>query len=262
MAQNNGVVSNYYSGQGIVLLATRDVNGGPEGFINIGNVSDLTISIDVSETDHKESTSGLRAVDLTLTTEQKVAVAMTMESFNQENLTLALAGTGSSIASGTILDEVIVAKVGKTIPTAHMGLSAIVIQDVTDTTTYVLDDNYTINSEVGSINILSTAAQTAAGAANLIAEDDVLHVDYSYAAYENVEGLTSANPVRWLRFEGLNTARTNSPVVVEVFKMSVTPLAERALINEDIAQMVIEGDALYDQLRTTGSNFFRERFLK
>jgi hypothetical protein len=261
MPQNNGITSTYYSGQGIVLVATRDVLGAPEGFVNIGNVVDLSIAIEVSKTDHKESTTGKRAIDLSLTTEQKVTASMTLENINSENLALVLSSSASTVAAGAVVDEVSVAKLGKTLAMDNMGLSAVVIQDVTDTTTYILNDNYTINAEVGSINILTNAEQVAAGAANLIAEDDVLHIDYSFATYNNVEALTGSEAVRWLRFEGLNTALSDSPVVVDIFKMSINPLAELALINEELGQLVVASDVLSDSLRTTGSKFFRERLL-
>ena len=61
----NSCISNqYYSGQGSVLVATKNVTTGePEGFIPVGNVSALTLSIETTVFEHKESCTGTRGID-------------------------------------------------------------------------------------------------------------------------------------------------------------------------------------------------------
>jgi hypothetical protein len=53
-------VDHYYSGQGVVLLAERDAQGKPTGFVPVGNVSDLKITVSTSVLEHKESHTGQR----------------------------------------------------------------------------------------------------------------------------------------------------------------------------------------------------------
>src|SRR4051812_42166381 len=94
--------NHYYSGQGVVMIGTRDpVTGAPQGLIPVGNVSDLKISISTNVIEHKESQTGQRGIDLRLTTETKAQLSMTMENFNSYNLGLALRGTSTKVAGGT-----------------------------------------------------------------------------------------------------------------------------------------------------------------
>lgn len=243
--------SNYLSGQGVLLLATKDgTTGEPNsGFRAVGNVSALTVGNEVDEFEHKESQSGQRAVDLTLITEISVSVNFTMESLISENLALAFKGTAADIAGATVSDVAYVGYHDLWTPLAHIDLSAVVITNTGGIVTYVLDTDYNLDAAAGAFFTLSGGT---------ITDTQALEVDYTYAAQETVDVLTvSANPIRWARFHGLNTADLDNPVVVDIFKMETTPLAELALINDEIAQMEIEANALSDATRATGSKFFQ-----
>ncbi len=263
--QNNSVESKYYSGQGIVLIGERDPETGKIlGYRNIGNVSSLELTIEVSNLEHKESSTGQRATDKRLTTEQKANIAMTMESIKKENLALALRGDASAVVGAAVADEAITAYLGLTVPLANINLDpevAIVVKGTGDdaAVTYELNKNYTVNEAVGSINFLTAAEQTAAGAVASIADGAELVVSYTHLGFDRVNAMTQGAKAYALRFEGLNTADTNKPVVVDIFKFESDPLQNLALINDEIANMSLAGSALADQTRTSGSKFFEER---
>lgn len=86
--------------------------------------------------------------------------------------------------------------------------------------------------------------------------------DYSYEAQNLVDALVNSAEEKYLRFEGLNTADGNNPVVIEVFKFSVDPLQELALIGDEVQQFVLEGNVLADPLQTTGSKYFKQRLIR
>lgn len=118
--------------------------------------------------------------------------------------------------------------------------------------TAVEDTDYTVNCGGGSVNILAASIVFPAGVS-------AIELAYSHTAHEQVDALTVGKQERWLRFEGLNTARLNKPVIVDIFKFAPNPLAEQELINEEITQLTITGKALSDTLRPAGtSKFFRE----
>lgn len=244
--------SQYFSGQGVLLLAERTAGGLPTGFRPVGNVSALTLGISTTVYQHKESQSGVRAVDLEIIQEIAANVSMTMESLNEDNLALALYGTATIVASGTVAAAYSVWGYHDLWSNLnHVNVSSLVIQDNTDTTTYVSGTDYLTNEAAGSFKTLSTGS---------IGDGEELHVTYDYAAQEEIQGLISGSaPIRWARFEGLNTADGDNPVVVDVFKLSVQPLQELALINDEIAQMTVEAKALSDATKVTGSKFFRIR---
>lgn len=250
---NACVQSLYFSGQGTILVADRDVNGNPTGFVPVGNVSSLSINVDRTVFSHKESCSGVRAVDLELTQEINASLSMVMESLNKENLALALYGTASSVAAGSVVDEAVTARLDKWVPLAHLGVSAVLVTNSAGNITYVAGTHYEVNADAGSIMALSTGTITAAQA---------LLVDYSFVAEEVVQTLTTGvAPIKWLRFEGLNTV-DNKRVVIDIYKWSVAPLAELGVINDEIAQMTVEGAVLSDATKVSGSKFFRIRYEK
>lgn len=71
-----------------------------------------------------------------------------------------------------------------------------------------------------------------------------------------VEALTQGADDLYMRFEGLNTADDNTPVVVEVFRFQTDPLKELSLISDQVQQFVLEGSVLADVTRPTGSKYF------
>jgi len=250
---NSCVTNQYFSGQGSVLIATKDaVTGEHEGFVPVGNVSALTIGVETTVFQHKESCSGTRGIDKEITQEVVVTIAMTMESINDDNLALALYGTTAPVVGGSGSDEEHVMYWDKWIPLDHIKVSAVIVgDDAVPTVTYVEGTDYELNAETGSVKALSTGNIT-----------DLQNVffDYTYAGYDQIEAIvSSAAPERWLRFEGLNTADSDNPVVIDVYKASIQPLAELALINEELAEMAVEASALSDPTRATGSQYFTIR---
>jgi hypothetical protein len=113
-----------------------------------------------------------------------------------------------------------------------------------------------------SLNVNTTGRTITLGTPLTFFDGIALEVDYSYADQNQVEALTKGSQEKFMRFEGLNTADTNQPVIIEVFKFSVDPLKELAMISDTVQQFVLEGNVLADPLRTSGSKYFRERLLR
>lgn len=240
-------VDHYFSGQGVVLLAERDpANGKPKGFVSVGNVSALSLSVATSVLEHKESHTGQRGTDLRLTTETKCSLSMTMENFIAENLARVSRGQTTKVATGSAVAEAIKFYPGMVVALAHIKVSAVVVKN--GAATLVLDTDYEVNEEAGSIKFAPTVATLVEGAD--------LTVDYTYAAQFKVDALTVGAKELFMRFEGLNTAEENAPVVVEVFKFSTDPFQELALIADAVQSFVLEGSVLADGFRTTGSKYF------
>lgn len=236
----------YFSGQGIVMLSTYEQDGSLSGYVPVGNVTDLKISVSTSVLEHKESKTGQRSVDLRLTTETKCALSMTLESFSPENLARVSRGDMSSVVSGSVTGTPIKARLGMIVALPHIKVSSVVVKD--GATTLVAGTDYNVNADAGSIQFASTITG--------VTDGDTLTVDYSYAAQSKVDALTQGSKTYALRFEGLNTAAENTPVVVEVFRMSADPFKELALISDAVQSFVLEGSVLADGTRTTGSKFF------
>lgn len=109
--------------------------------------------------------------------------------------------------------------------------------------TLVQDTDYEIASaDHGTIKILNVGTYV-----------QPFKADYTYAQVTHVNLFTQAQPQVWLRFEGLNSADANKPVLVELYKCAPNPLNELSLIGEEIARMQLEGSALYDETKVGDS---------
>lgn len=253
--------SQYFSGQGVVMLATRnEITGEPDGFLPVGNVSALSVAVATTTLEHKESTSGARGIDLRLTQEVNSTINMTLESIDQDNLSLGLYGDSTDVMEGT--------SESKTFPKVKLGyiysldklkVSSVVLNSDPSGTATALEEgkNYRLNEEAGSIYFMTTDEQTAASPTDMLVDEAEVEATFDHSAQKVLNALTQGRPERWLRFEGLNTADGNKPVVVDVFRFGADPLQELALINEELANIQVEGAALADQTRTTGSKYFK-----
>jgi hypothetical protein len=239
------VITEDYSGQGIVYLA-EVTNEVPGGFVDVGNCSALTTSFEVSVFEKKESRTGSRLKRLRVTTDKSANVAFTLDSYHKENLQKALFGALLEVASGAVTASPITARLGKVVPLPDVKVSAVVVKGTgaNSAITYELNENYTVNTEAGSIYIMTAAEQTAAGATNPITEAEALAVDYTRAAQVNIEAFGEAEKEYALRFEGLNTVKSNEPVVVTVHRLRLSPLKTLALISDETGTLDMEGPAL------------------
>lgn len=249
----------YYSGQGSLYIAERDsTTGEPKGFIAVGNVPELTLNIETTKFEHKESESGSRLIDLTIIQEKKGTFEFRLENLNLDNLTLGLWGTKASVTGASVTEEEIAIPLdtpgGMRFPLKHPKVSAVTVKGPAGTPTYVLNDDYTVDATNGVIILTAggdivTAADTAA---------TTIEVDYTYAGYTKVDAfMSAAAPERWLRFEGINTV-DNSRVIVDLFKAQFDPLTGYGLINEELGSVTMRGSLLADATRLTGSKFFRQ----
>lgn len=241
----------YYSGQGSLMAAERDaVTGKPKGFSRIGNVPELSLDIEVSNFEHKESETGARGLDVIINKERKGKFSFKIESITLANLALGLMGTSSTVTGASVTSEAHKVYLGKRSPLAHPKVSAVTI--TSGVTPLVLDTDYTLDTKNGVIIWPATATTEATEGAEVT-------VAYTFAGYERLDAFTQSNAnERFLRFEGLNTV-DDSLVIVDLFRCQFDPLTGYGLINEELASVDITGSLLSDPFITSGSKFFTQK---
>ena len=138
-----------------------------------------------------------------------VTITITMEPIDAEHVPLPSTGTTARVTIATVSDELVTAHHDLWVRRDNIKVSAVVVgDDATPTITYVLDTDYELNPETGSIRVLSTGA---------ITDLQVVFVDYTFATYDQIEAITSSiAPERWILFEGLNIADGENPVVIVI----------------------------------------------
>jgi hypothetical protein len=239
----------YFNGQGKIYIAERDSGGNPLAMKYVGNAPAFNFGLEESTLEHKESTSGLRLTDLRLTTELKASVNMTMEQIDADNMNLLLFGTTSAQAISAVTDEGIQGSttiaVGDIFMVDSVNIAALVVTDSTGSPkTLVSGTNYTADLKSGQIEILDI---TTGGAFT-----GPLKATYTRATATNITKMFgTAAKEYWVRFVGKNTAVSGSPdVVVDIYRVRLSPTQEMALINDDVAQFQLEGAVLADDTKT------------
>lgn len=89
-------VGNLQVGKGIVSFKKE----GALTYRDLGNVSALTVTPDMTTLEHFSSREGVRKKDLTIIIEKKSTVVMTLEEFTPENLAMGLLGAVDMAAVG------------------------------------------------------------------------------------------------------------------------------------------------------------------
>src|SRR5574340_1148608 len=121
----------YFSGQGRVFIGSRDTNGNSAGLTFVGNVPDLKVSLSVDTIEHQESQSGQRLTDLQLIRTKKGEFSCTLEEWIQSNLELALYGSTTIVASGTVTSELLPNPItlGNLYLLSKQNVSSVVVKD-------------------------------------------------------------------------------------------------------------------------------------
>lgn len=239
----------YYSGQGVVLLGGRTAGGAAMNLRPVGNVSNLAIQIETSVLEHKESQTGNRGIDLRLTTQTKCKLTMTMENFIAANLAESLRGTSTPVVAGINVAGIISGGAAGTV--SSLGRVGLTSASITDTPALTLGVDYLFNLDAGSVKWLTDQSTNV-----------VIATTISYPAQFVVDPLVLGFTELYMRFEGLNTADGNKPVVIDIFKFSTDPLKELSMISDTVQQFQLEGNVLADPLQITGSKFFKVQMLR
>ncbi len=230
----------YFSGQGRVFIGARDASGNPAGLTFVGNVPELKVSLSVDTIEHQESQSGQRLTDLQLIKTKKGEFSCTLEELIQANLELALYGSTTQVAAGTVTAEALPNPVivGSLYPLAKQNVSSVVVKDSSATPKTLPPAQYTVNPKHGSlvVNDKTTGGPYA----------EPFKVDYAFGAANVTAMFTQALPERWVRFEGLNTADANREVVIDLYRVAINPAKELSVITNDLLKFDLSGQVLAD----------------
>lgn len=226
----------YFSGQGRVYLAQRDSSGNPLNLRWVGNVPDLKVSLSVETIEHKESHSGQRLTDLQLIKSKDGEFTCTLEELSIENLDLSLFGQTNNVTGSTVTGETLPSGVvaGDVRLLAHQFISAVTVTD-SATATLVSGTDYKIHANQGAIEFLNVTGFT-----------QPFLVDYTYGNAKESAMFKSAQPEVWLRFDGINSADGNKPVIVDLYRVSISPTKDLSLISDDLQQFELSGRVLAD----------------
>lgn len=240
-----------YIGVGKVFLREKCAKA---AMFHIGNVSALSfgVSEDVKEQrDYTAPGGGTTAESRRIT---GVELSMTLLDLDKDNIARAFFGTAYDVAAGIVTDEEQTAYLGGLIPTMHPIDESVAVVVKLGATTIDAEENYTVSS--GGITIAGDAAD--------IDNGDVLLITYTRHGYGSVEAITDSAKEYELFFEGLNEAKSGSPVNVYAHKIKFGPTTALNLINEDFASFEVKGKLQRDNCKKgkSISKYFKVQIVK
>ncbi len=240
----------YFYGQGRVYVAPY----GSNNYRWLGDVSALSLTLEIENLEHKESFSGQKGLARRITLDREGTVNMTLHQIDADNLSLALYGVKADVAaaSGDLTYELPnPVAVGQEVFLPHMKITdsptAFKIEDDTGSpVALTLNTHYTIDKEYGRITILSLGAFTQPFTAT-----------YRHAAQRYVAMFKTGQPELSLLYQGINLAEGNAPVRVELYRVATNPLSELQFINNEqaLAGLPIEAGLLIDTAKSPSGDF-------
>ena len=218
----------------------------------VGNVSKLEVSFEeevIRQPDYTKPGGGTYASVRRVT---QSSLATTWHDFNLNNLALALYGSTTSVTGTTVTDEAVTGRKGSLIPLAKPNPTAVSISKAaTPTVMLVAGTDYEVRAEGIWIPETGSAIDTSG-------TGEALLVDYSYPNHGLVQALTSGAKVLQLRFGGLNEADSNKPVIVDIWRVLLSPVSTLSLIGDGFGALELSGDLNKDATRGLGISAYMQ----
>lgn len=230
--------------QGKVWAYERDVTGLAINGFYVGFTESATLDLTTSVDEYVEADSGNNLTAARITTEKKSNFNMEMRELSPDTASLVLHGTVSTVAAGTVTDELLPATV--TIGRANM-LSksnitgSVVVIDSTPTTPKTLPSGQYQWNKQGSLVVLD---KTTSGA-----YIEPFKVSYAHGGTKDIAIFNAPQPERWIRIEGINLADSNRPITADIYRVALDPAQSFPLKGRGLASYQLAGAALLDSLK-------------
>lgn len=214
---------------GDLYMDFLDAAGASTGFQLSGNCKKFAPKVDTETKENKlngRDTFGLTSESFTRITGS--SLSMTFNRYDPQVLAAAFMGSAvdQTAASGAYTASITAIK-DRWVETGHVGLDTCVVEDVTDTTTYVEGTDYEVNKRTGMIKVLTVAL-----------DGDVLHVSGNLLAKTGSKitaGTQSVVNVA-LRLDGKNLA-TGAPVLVTVWQAQLRSETDFDFMGENFPEL-------------------------
>ncbi|OKP27609.1 hypothetical protein [Serratia fonticola] len=237
----NPNTGDYYYGQGKVFLARRLADGRTGAMRWVGDVSALNVNFTFEQQVTKVSRGGVLLPAQLYKTAQSASISSTWHYFSMENLALVL-GAEPIVEPFSIKSE----------DEFPAGIIKGDIYSLPHTTVFNVkiaglenDIDYIVDQQWGTIEFLVTPANKS-------------HlVKYEHLQNQSLPLFTSTPVELSLRYQGVNMAQDNAPILVELYRLVLEPLATLELINtsNNMPGMEMTAQLLADLSRKNTSQF-------
>lgn len=230
--------------QGTLYAAPRLMNG-PQtgGFLNLGDCDALEITPTQKYEDIEESISGLGLSAAHIPTSTQLKVKMNLRYLSAKNWVTALWGSyGNTVTGATVAAEPVNLYNGAMTPLANPGVSAVVVTKTAGSLVLVLGTDYTLDAVNGTITVLPASALVASATVATPCT-----VAYTFAAWTGrIDAFTTGQIVLKLRLNGINTANSNQPTLVNIYQFVPDIAKSLKMIEKKSASLELDGMLLQD----------------
>lgn len=233
----------YYNTGGGSLQFTPIVDGVAGSVEEFGQTENISFSTEVETLTHDNTETCTTYEDMNIL--KKVTGKLTIETLeiSPEMLERAFLGdlTRTGTTAGSITSEAVtITALGVAYPLSVKFLSNVVVQDDTDTTTYDVGVDYTVNLDTGMITAIDGGAITAS---------DVLHVSADYSAYDDItiQGFINTKLEGILKFT--SCAGNGVNYVYTFHRVSILASGDYSLKSgDDFIKLTFEGTMLASEI--------------
>lgn len=170
---------------------------------------------------------------------KKTTVSLTIQERRLEAMRAALQATVETVETGSVIaEEHAVDTIGDIAFLKHSDVSVTTVVDSTASPkTLVEGTDYKIDKQYGRIEMLTDG------------HTSPIKVGYTYGAATVMKPMTDNVDFYELRIDGMNTVGQKDKQIVTAYRVKLNPSDAYDLINDDFAEMQIEGTALFDEAR-------------
>jgi len=215
----------------------------------LGNASAAMLKQDVEEIREPDYTR-LGGGTLQIVRRLKaVKLDLTLMSWIAANYALAVAGTATAVPSATITDEIVKGYKGGLVRLATPPGAITTVKNSAGSTTYAAGTDYTM-SPAGLMIPLASAIVDAAD----------LKVTYTNLPHDRIEAATTTSTTMEICVEGLNEVDSGAPCITDMWRVSMPPASELALLGDKLGELKFSAELLADTTKGVGASaFFRSQ---
>lgn len=212
-----------------------------------GDMPELSFGAEVETVKRRESYSGKKGTVVRFDFLNAVNFSGKIGQVDGVTLARFSGGTVTTIPSGTVTGEVLgTVTAGDIIMLENGGVSSLVVTDSTGSPATIASSHYDLYGDHGRIvfNTLPSAP----------APTNPLKAAYSHSGGEQIALFNESVPYMPFRFEGVNRADNDRPVIVEFYKLSTSFLKSFPLITSgtETLDLEVEGEVLLDPTKPDG----------
>jgi hypothetical protein len=239
-------------GRGKLFIDRLTSAGARTGEYFVGDVSQFEITPTKESIEHHSSATAGAPLMKEAVIRTALELRIVGHEFSPENVARALYGETATLSQtgDSVVSEVVSAvQQGYYYPVDYRAITSVVVKDDTDTTTYAVGTDYSVDATEGRLYIIPGGG---------ITNDDDLHVSYDYStiALNVVNGMTTTAVECYMRFVG--DPAEGPTKTVEVWKASVASDGAISYIGDDFAEWTLTGKVQTDATNHPTCPHYRE----